>query len=145
MLASALPQQTALIPAAVSWLGCSPPRGLTSMRDMCVSLSLITPIHQLAKCAPLVSPVGPNKKKKIEESHLSLIHPCILRPSYFLPQLPSPQAVCLSPRQGFHSAVFCPKPLASPLGAMRRKGLGFISLSRPDTNHKGREFNDGIS
>lgn len=67
MLASALHQQTAPYTCSCLMIGVFPTQG-THLNEghVCVSLSLITLIHQLAKCAPLFSPVGLNKKKKIQ-------------------------------------------------------------------------------
>lgn len=145
MLASALHQRTALIPAAVSWLGSSPPKGFTSMRDMCVSVSLITPpppYTSLPSVHPLVPLWALIRRKRYSSVISFLIHSCISRPSYFLPWLPSLQAVCLSPWLDCPTTVFCPRPLPFPPGYHEEA----LSLCLdPDTNHKGRELNDVIS
>lgn len=65
-----------LIPAAGYRASCSPPKGPASMRDMCVSLSLIIPPHHLAKCVPLPPPAVPNKNRSCSFISLS-IHSCI--------------------------------------------------------------------
>lgn len=92
----------------------------------CVSLSLITPPHHLAKCVPLPPPAVPNKNRSCSFISLS-IHWCIVLTALLPPWASFPP--------------LCPLPCV-PCGGR----VGALSpCLDPDTNHKGRELNDGIN
>ena len=99
-----------------------------------VSLSLITSLTPACRvCNPplllLLLRFLIRGKDTVVSSPFPYIHLCTI-PSHFLP-LASLQAVCLSARTCCPTPVPSPRPLPSLLGTMWRKGLGFVSMSRP--------------
>lgn len=122
-------------PYTCSWLLIElfPTQGTPSMRDTCVSLTNYPPYTSLPSAHPVLLLWLLIRGKDTVVSSLSpYVHtssqPFLLPSLGFPPSLP---AVCLSPRTCCPTPVFSPRPLPSPLGTMWRKGLGFVSLSRP--------------
>lgn len=122
-----------LIPAAGYWLSCSPPKGPTSMRDMCVSLTNYPPPPQytsLPSVCPLPPPLVLNKTKRYCSYIFVPTHSCIFHP-FLLSSPPFPRLSVCHPGRAVPPQLsppgLCPLPWV-PCGG---KGLGFVSLSRP--------------
>lgn len=124
------------IPAAGYWLSCSPPRGPPQWGTR-VSPSLITPLTPACQvCTP----------SSFLIRYCSFISVPIHLPSYF-PSLgfpPSLLPVC-HPGRAVPPQLcppgLCPLPWV-PCGG---KARALSPCLDPDTNHKGRELNDGFS